>query len=137
MTVFCLYIGERDIDKCSTYSIFYKKNLVKKVYISHNGNHNLTINTCKFSYVHVGWNDGSFNEFQTNWDEQIVIPGGVLPGGGSDYDKDPNGVDCYSCGFCQVEPFDVEASGVGTEASCHVCSKEWDDGIAYCHFFSY
>ncbi|KAK3097868.1 hypothetical protein FSP39_014005, partial [Pinctada imbricata] len=74
-----------------------------------------------------GWNDGSFNEFQTNWDEQIVIPGGELPGGGNDYDKDPNGVDCYSCAFCQVEPFDVESSGVGTEKSCHVCSKEWDD----------
>ena len=91
-------------------------------------------------FVHiVGWNDGSFNEFQTNWDEQIVIPGGTNPGGGNDYDKDPTGVTCYACTICQVEPFDAEASGVGTEGSCHVCSKEWDDGkwISLLRFISF
>nr|XP_011454285.3 uncharacterized protein LOC105347086 [Crassostrea gigas] len=74
-----------------------------------------------------GWNDGSFNEFQNNWDEQIVIPGGVGPGSGNDYDTEQNGLTCYSCDYCNVEPFKPEDTGVGTKSGCHVCSKEWDD----------
>lgn len=57
-----------------------------------------------------------------------MIPGGIGPGSGNDYDKEQNGLTCYSCSYCNVEPFKPEDTGVGTETGCHVCSKEWDDG---------
>lgn len=84
----------------------------------------------KMFFLFKGWNDGSFNEFQNNWDEQIVIPGGVGPGSGNDYDTEQNGLTCYSCDYCNVEPFKPEDTGVGTKSGCHVCSKEWDDGMS-------
>ncbi|KAJ8315807.1 hypothetical protein KUTeg_007957 [Tegillarca granosa] len=75
-----------------------------------------------------GWNDGTFNEFQMNWDDQVVIPGGEVPGGdGTDFDKDKNGISCYECNFCPVEPYDPVQQGGNTKTGCHTCSKEWDN----------
>ncbi|CAC5409866.1 unnamed protein product [Mytilus coruscus] len=77
-----------------------------------------------------GWNDGTFNEFQNKWDEQDVIPGGIIPGGGNEYDKETGGVSCYTCNTCNKEPFDAEAYGIGTKSGCYMCVKAWDDAFS-------
>lgn len=76
----------------------------------------------------TGWNDGTFNEFQNKWDEQQVIPGGIIPGGGNNYDQETGGISCYTCDSCNKEPFDAEVYGVGTKSGCYMCVKAWDDG---------
>lgn len=80
-------------------------------------------------FLFKGWNDGFFNEFQNNWDEQIVIFGGVGSGSGNDYDTEQNGLICYFCDYCNVELFKFEDTGVGIKFGCYVCFKEWDDGM--------
>lgn len=76
-----------------------------------------------------GWNDGTFNEFQNKWDEQNVIPGGIIPGGGNNYDQETGGVSCYTCDSCNKEPFDAQAYGIGTKTGCYMCVKAWDDAF--------
>ncbi|CAG2214571.1 unnamed protein product [Mytilus edulis] len=82
-----------------------------------------------WTFIKVRWNDGTFNEFQNKWDEQDVIPGGIIPGGGNEYDKETGGVSCYTCNTCNKEPFDAEASGIGTKSGCYMCVKAWDDAF--------
>ena len=79
-------------------------------------------------FFFTGWNDGTFNEFQNKWDEQQVKPGGIIPGGGNNYDKETDGISCYTCDSCNKEPFDAEVYGVGTKSGCYMCVKAWDDG---------
>ncbi|XP_045196634.1 uncharacterized protein LOC123551631 [Mercenaria mercenaria] len=73
------------------------------------------------------WRDGTFSEFQNTWNEQPIIPGYVPTGTETDYDKEINGVQCYECTSCPVEPFDPDKDGTAKASNCYVCSKVWDD----------
>jgi hypothetical protein len=70
-----------------------------------------------------------FSDKPTNTNiKQQVIPGGIIPGGGNNYDKETDGISCYTCDSCNKEPFDAEVYGVGTKSGCYMCVKAWDDG---------
>lgn len=73
------------------------------------------------------WRDGTFNEFQNTWNEQPIIPGYVSSGTETDYDKEIDGIQCYECTSCPVEPFDPKKDGTAKGNNCYVCSKVWDD----------
>ncbi|XP_052808552.1 uncharacterized protein LOC128237243 [Mya arenaria] len=72
------------------------------------------------------WRDGTFNEFQNTWSDQPVIPGYVEGGNEANYDKEIDGITCYECVNCPVEPFEPEKDGTATDTGCYRCSKEWD-----------
>lgn len=66
-----------------------------------------------------------------------MIPGGVFPGvGGNDYSEELGGVDCYTCDFCPIEPFDPDQLQISTRSGCNVCSKEFDNSKSFVLVFS-
>lgn len=73
------------------------------------------------------WRDGTFSEFQNTWNEQPIIPGFVPAGTETDYDKEIDGIQCYECQSCPVEPFNPKKDGTAKGNNCYVCSKVWDD----------
>ncbi|KAL4233492.1 hypothetical protein ACF0H5_008173 [Mactra antiquata] len=73
------------------------------------------------------WKDGTFNEFQNSWNDQPIIPGYVPGGVDVDYEKEIDGISCYECQNCPVEPFDPDKDGTAVGTNCYVCSKVYDE----------
>ncbi|ESO87261.1 hypothetical protein LOTGIDRAFT_229368 [Lottia gigantea] len=77
-----------------------------------------------------GWNDGSRNELQVDWNEQSQLPGDFQPDKNPDYEN-TGGKQCYECTGCSLYSFyPSKEKDVSKRSGCYVCSKSWRDDFA-------